>query len=316
MKRAKPPAGIIRLATRGSRLALAQAGRAADAIRRQVRGVTVELVPVKTTGDRIPNRPLAEFGDKAVFVREIEDAILGGRADAGVHSLKDLPADLPKGLRIGSVVERGDVREALVSRNGLTLERLRPGAVVGTSSLRRQGQILNARGDLRVQALRGNVETRLAHLAEGRYDAIVVAAAGLERLGLLDRATELLDPAIFVPAAGQGAIVLEVPTRSRFRAAWDAVDDARARLCVEAERAFTRAVGADCNSSVACWCRLARTRVTFIAGHWNPDGCSSCGVVLSAPKEEARRLARDAAGLVAGWIRDFETGENGGEELP
>jgi hydroxymethylbilane synthase len=286
---------IVRLATRGSALALNQARIAAHHIEAAFPAVRAELVTVRTTGDRNDSLPLTEPGDKSVFVREIEELVLAGRADAGVHSLKDLPSALPEGLSLAAVVERADPGEALVSRDGRPVQGLPDGARIGTSSLRRQGQLLRLRGDLRVTPIRGNVETRLRKLDSGEHDAIVLAVAGLERLGLSGRITERLTLEDLLPAAGQGAIVLETRQGGVWEPFLREVDDAEARLAVEAERAFVRAVGADCHSAAACLCTFEGVHATVRARICSPDGRMSVDTQVRGAKSGAVELGNSAA---------------------
>jgi hydroxymethylbilane synthase len=197
----------IRIGTRGSALALWQAEHAGGLLR--ANGHEVEIHKITTTGDRVLDRRLESIGGKGAFLKEIEEEMLAGRVDLAVHSLKDVPTALPGGLMLGAFLERADPRDALLSNSGKGLERLATGARVGTSSLRRAAQIKAARPDLHVDDLRGNVDTRIRRLRERHYDAIVLALAGLLRLGRAGEATQVLDPRSFVPAPGQGAIALE-----------------------------------------------------------------------------------------------------------
>jgi hydroxymethylbilane synthase len=289
------PGTTIRLVTRGSRLALWQASRAADRVRTAAPDATVEVVTVVTTADRKPDRPLHEFGDKGLFVKEIEEALLAGGADAGVHSLKDLPGTLPDALRLGCVLEREDPRDALFSRSGAKLADLPPDPVIATSSLRRQGQVRALRPDARVVAVRGNVETRLRKLDEGQFDAIVMALAGVKRLGLAAGAAEVFDFHVFVPAAAQGAIGLEVPKSTSFGHIWQKIETVQARHEVDAEREFTRAIGADCKSPVACHCVADAGIARVVALACSVDGATVLRFDESCPESGMLALARAAA---------------------
>lgn len=243
--------------TRGSRLALAQTALVVDALRAANPDLHVETRVIRTEGDRDVRTSLAELGGRGVFVREIEEALLMGAIDLAVHSLKDLPADTPLGLVIAAVPERGDARDALVSRGGVPFAALPPGARVGTGSGRRAAQALALRPDLRTEDIRGNVDTRLRRVEEGASDAVIVATAGLDRLGLRERATEIFEPAVMTPAVGQGALALEV--RGSDDAALAAVgplDHAPTRACVEAERAFLRRLGAGCRLPVGAYATI------------------------------------------------------------
>lgn len=285
----------IRLATRGSALALWQARRTVDLLCAVDADLHVEIVTVVTTADRKAEQPLREFGDKALFVKEIEEAILAGRADAGVHSLKDLPGDLPAGLCLGCVLERDDPRDALFSRSGETLAKLPAGAAVATASLRRAGQVLAMRPDVEIVQVRGNVDTRLRKLREGQFDAIVMAQAGVRRLGLDAGAAQVFEVHEFVPAVAQGAIGLEVPVESPFSALWQQVDQVQTHRTVDAEREFARAIGADCKSPVACHCTIARGRAELVALACSAEGSGVLRVEKMGAEEDAVALAREAA---------------------
>jgi hydroxymethylbilane synthase len=232
-----------------------------------------ELRVIKTQGDKILDTPLAQIGGKGLFVKEIEDALRTGEADLAVHSMKDVPAELPAGLTIAAVPEREDPRDALCARQGTTLDDLAPGAVVGTSSLRRTCQLRAHRPDLHVEILRGNVDTRLRRLDEGSFDAIVLAAAGLARLGRRQRATSLLDPSLCLPAIGQGALGIEVragdPVAEPLCAQLSHAPTARA---VAAERAFLAHLGAGCQTPVAGYAVATGDRLTLQVLCGRPDG--------------------------------------------
>jgi hydroxymethylbilane synthase len=209
MSVSKEAVRILRVGTRGSLLARTQTGWVAERIQEANLGLRVELEIIQTTGDLRRDVPFADVGTKGMFVKEIEQALLDGVIDVGVHSLKDMPSELPDGLELACIPEREDPYDALLSRNGETLATLPQGAVVGTSSLRRRAQLRHFRPDLQITELRGNLDTRLRKLDEGQYDAIVLACAGLRRLGLANRITEQIGLEICVPAAGQGALALE-----------------------------------------------------------------------------------------------------------
>jgi len=242
----------IRLATRRSALALVQARAAAAQIAAHHGNLQVEELLVTTSGDRFRDRPLQDIGGKGLFLKEIEQALLDGRADIAIHSMKDVPVDLAPGLTMAAVPERADPRDVLVSRSGGTIADLPRGARVGTSSLRRRTQLLALREDLDVVPLRGNVDTRLSKVDQGDVDATVLAAAGLHRLGLTERATALLEPTEFLPAVGQGALGIEC--RSDDRRVLELLapmDHLPTRVCVTAERAFMEAVEGSCRMPVA-----------------------------------------------------------------
>src|ERR1700674_1047144 len=220
-------------------------------------GVPAELVLIRTTGDRDPTTPLPALGGKGVFVKELEDALLDRRIDLAVHSMKDLPTDLPAGLFIAAICERQDGRAAIISRSGVGLAALPAGASVGTSSLRRQAQLLHRRADLRMVEMRGNVDTRLAKVARGDCDAVVLAKAGLDRLGMAERITEVLSTDVCLPAAGQGAIGVE--TRLSDPAVQEAVaklNHLETRIAVEAERTVLASLEGGCMLPLGVWARI------------------------------------------------------------
>jgi hydroxymethylbilane synthase len=243
---------VIRIATRKSQLALWQAEHVAERLRRTCPGVRVELLALSTQGDRILDVPLAKIGGKGLFVKELEAALLEGRADLAVHSIKDVPMELPEGLEMPVILEREDPHDALVSVHFDTLAGLPQGACVGTSSLRRQCQLRALRPDLRLEDLRGNVNTRLRRLDQGEYDAIVLAAAGLRRLGLPERIRALLPEHELLPAVGQGAIGIEIRAADiRLRERLGALHHPQTAACVLAERALNRALQGGCQVPIA-----------------------------------------------------------------
>jgi hydroxymethylbilane synthase len=247
----------LRIATRKSALALWQAEHVAVLLRAAHPGLAVELVPLSTRGDEILDQPLATIGGKGLFLKELEVAMLEGRADLAVHSLKDVPAELEPGFALPAILPRADAADAFVSNDHADLAALPPGAKVGTSSLRRQAQLRALRPDLELLDLRGNVGTRLAKLDAGRYDAIVLACAGLERLGLAARIRSRLAAPDWLPAPGQAAIAIEARADQPATLALLAVlDDADTRLEVGAERAMNRALGGSCTVPVGAWCTL------------------------------------------------------------
>ncbi|MBF2758713.1 MAG: hydroxymethylbilane synthase [Ectothiorhodospiraceae bacterium AqS1] len=247
----------LRIATRRSPLALVQAEFIARALGERYPGIEIALLPIRTTGDRLLDAPLARFGGKGLFIKELERALLDGRADLAVHSMKDVPVDLPPGLALPVITARADPRDALVSKRFDSLRALPPGAVIGTSSLRRRSQLAAHRPDLKVEVLRGGIDTRLRRLDEGDFDAIVLAVAGLMRGGFDARIREILPESIMLPAAGQGALGLEC------RADDDRTQDLIAHLacpdsarCVEAERAFGRLLDGGCQMPIAAFAVL------------------------------------------------------------
>lgn len=245
-------AAAIKIGTRGSPLALIQAESVAASLR--ALGAEVEIVPVRTEGDRRLEVPLASIGGKGLFVREIEEMLLARAIDCAVHSLKDLPAETPTGLTLAAFPERGDARDVLVSREPRRLEDLRPGARLGTGSPRRRALALSARADLVIEPLRGNVETRLRKLASEGLDGVLLAAAGLARLRLTPAHVQPLDPDAFVPAIGQGVLAVESRADDgRVVSLLERLDHAPTRVCALAERACLARLGASCNSPVAAY---------------------------------------------------------------
>lgn len=287
----------IRIGTRGSQLALWQANHIKSCIEAAFPDKAVELEIIKTTGDRITDRPLAAVGGKGLFVKEIEAALLDGRIDLAVHSMKDMPGQLPPGLTIGAIPEREVPFDVLISRDGSLLENYPQGAVIGTSSLRRGSQIKHARPDLSIRSIRGNLDTRLKKLKSGEYDAIVLAAAGLKRLGQESEITQILDEQTMVPAVGQGALCIETRENDPDMADILGVLDHRStRICVEGERAFLKEIEGSCHIPVACFGKLTEEgQVIFTALVASEDGTEVLRETIASPAAEVadngRRLA-------------------------
>jgi len=259
-------------------------------------GITVELLPMTTKGDRIQDRSLAAIGGKGLFIKELETALEERRADMAVHSMKDVPGEIPKGLMIAAVLPRADARDALITRGPLRLEDLPRGARLGTSSLRRQAQLLAARPDLRIEALRGNVDTRLKRLDNGELDAIVLACAGLTRLGLESRIAARLDPKVSLPAVGQGVIGIECRTDdSESCEALSAVNDAATRTAVDAERAFAHRLGGSCQSPIAAYAQVERERISLTGLVAEPDGSRLLRDTISGSAANAQALGEQLA---------------------
>jgi hydroxymethylbilane synthase len=244
----------LRIGTRGSALARRQADIVIAALRDRLPDVEVETVVTQTEGDRRADAPLEEIGGQGVFVKDIEASLLRGEIDLAVHSLKDMPPESPPGLAIAAVLPRGDARDALVARDGATLAQLRPGARIGSDSRRRAVQVLAIRPDVRMESIRGNVDTRLRKVEAGEYDAAVLAVAGLERLGLVGRATQVFSEREMLPAVGQGVLALQCRAADDgLVEALQAVDDRDTRVAITAERAFLRALGAGCRLPVGAY---------------------------------------------------------------
>ena len=287
----------LRIGTRGSPLALAQANtvRGLLAAALEIVPERIELKIIRTTGDAIQDRPLAQAGGKGLFTKEIEEALIAGAIDLAVHSAKDMPTVLPKGLAIAAVLAREDARDVFISRKATTLRDLAPGAVVGTASLRRQAQVLRLRRDLQVVSFRGNVETRLRKLDDGVVDATLLALAGLKRLGLTDAATAVLPVDDFLPAVGQGIIAIE--TRA---------DDAATRGCLAtlehedtatalaAERAFLGVLDGSCRTPIAGHATLAGGRLRFRGLIAKPDGSEAFETTREGAAGDAAELGGDA----------------------
>ncbi len=250
----KPSPAKLVIATRQSALAMWQAEHVRDRLRALYPSCVVELLGLTTEGDRILDIPLSDIGGKGLFIKELEHAMLEGRADLAVHSLKDVPMIVPEGFALAAIMAREDPRDAFVSNKHASLASLPPGSVVGTSSLRREAQLRERFPHLRVEPLRGNVNTRLRKLDDGQYAAIILAAAGLKRLGFANRIAELLDPADSLPAVGQGALAIECrASRAEVVAALGALADVGTTLVATAERAFGTRLGGDCHTPLAAY---------------------------------------------------------------
>jgi hydroxymethylbilane synthase len=291
-----PGASTLKIATRTSLLALWQAEHVAALLRQTHEELRVELVPIVTQGDRILDRSLAAIGGKGLFIKELEVALEERRADIAVHSMKDLPGDLPDGLDIAAVLERADARDALLSSSAASLKNLPRGARLGTSSLRRQAQLLAARPDLRIEPLRGNVDTRVRRLDAGELDAIVLAGAGLIRLGLQSRITEYLDPMISLPAVAQGVIGIECRSAdARTIGLVSVLEHRPTRIAMDAERAFAHRLGGSCQSPIAAHARLDGPRLLLEGLVAEPDGSRLLRDSISGSIDEAAELGRRLA---------------------
>ncbi|MDT8369532.1 MAG: hydroxymethylbilane synthase [Longimicrobiales bacterium] len=295
-----PPNRPLRIGTRGSRLALWQAHHVRDLLGQTPGAPEVEIVEIVTSGDRITEVPLSTTEGRAFFTKDIEDALLEGRVDVAVHSLKDLATRLPEGLALAAVLERADPRDALVSGSGAGLTALYPGARVGTSSLRRAAFVRAARPDLEVVDLRGNVPTRLARLDAGDYDAIVLASAGLDRLGLGDRISERLAPDLLLPAPAQGAIGLEIRADdARARALIAPLEHAPTRAETEAERALLRGLDGGCSVPIGALARAGNDRLTLVGRVATLDGRREIGGEIEGEIARADELGATLARTLA-----------------
>jgi len=286
----------IKIGTRGSRLALWQTRWVKSALENAFPGIVIQIVTIKTTGDKILDVPLARVGGKGLFVKEIEESLLQGSIDVAVHSMKDMPARLPEGLMIGAVPERENPLDVLISRDHRRLQDLHPEACVGTSSLRRSVQLKHGRPDLMIRSLRGNLETRIQKLDSGEFDAIVLAAAGMKRMGLESRITEYLEPEMMLPAVGQGALCIEIreadpATAARVRR----LDHPDSRGAVTAERAFLDRMGGSCQIPIAAAAILEGERITLSGLVAELDGKNLVQSVLTGPKAAPEALGTQLA---------------------
>jgi hydroxymethylbilane synthase len=295
---------LVRIGTRASRLALVQAGQmqvliaAALGFGPQDAEAVAPLVHITTTGDRVQDRRLLEIGGKALFTKEIEEALIAGRIDCAVHSMKDVPAGRAPGLVIAAIPQREDPRDALLSPGFAAFDDLPNGARLGTASLRRQAQALHRRPDLQVVMVRGNVDTRLAKLERGEADAMVLALAGLKRLGLEGAVRELFDPVAAPPAPGQGALAIETRAADAGAAWAQALDHAQSHIAVAAERGALEALEGSCHTAIGAHAAIDGARLRLVVEALTPDGRERFrrdgDIVLGAdPNAEARRLGFD-----------------------
>jgi hydroxymethylbilane synthase len=288
----------LRIATRRSRLALWQAEHVKARLAALHPGASVELLPLSTRGDELQEVTLARAGGKGLFIQELEKALADGRAELAVHSMKDVPAQMPQGFALAAITEREDPRDAFVSPGWAHLSELPAGSVVGTSSLRRQAQILERFPALEVRALRGNLDTRLAKLDRGEYAAIVLAAAGLKRLGLADRIRSLLSPEESLPAAGQAALGVECLASAReLLAILAPLADAASSVCVRAERAVNQALGGDCTIPLGAHAEKAGETLRLRALVASSDGRrivrAEAHGAAADPEDLGRRVAEE-----------------------
>jgi hydroxymethylbilane synthase len=303
---------LLKIATRQSVLALWQARHVAGLLRELYPAETVELLPLSTAGDRILDRPLAAIGGKGLFLKELELALLNGDADIAVHSMKDVPVAATAGLRVDVVLPRGNPYDALLSRNGETLAQLAPGAKVGSSSLRRRAQLLALRPDLRVLDLRGNIDTRVRKLQEGQYDAIILACAGLERLGMKEFVSETLQAPAWLPAVTQGAICVQYREDDHaVGALLQPLDHAATHVCAEAERLVSRQLGGSCQLPLAVFARVESGQMYIDALVGTIDGktmlrssrCGESADALALASAVAADLLHQGADLIIARYR-------------
>lgn len=292
-----PP--LFRIGTRGSPLAMAQTiearDRLADAVPALAGPGVMEIVEIKTSGDAILDRPLADVGGKGLFTKELDVALVDGRIDIAVHSIKDVETFLPDGVVLACCLEREDPRDALLSADAPSLKQLPPGSVVGTASLRRQAQLLYRRPDLKVTLIRGNVQTRLAKLADGLYDATMLALAGLNRLGMADKATEVLAPEEMLPAVGQGAVGITCRADDARALEWlGAVDHAETHIRIRAERALLAALDGSCRTPIGGLAELDGDTLRLRALVARADGSAVFETERHGAVSEAVALGDDA----------------------
>ncbi len=280
--------------TRGSKLALAQTEQVCAMLKKKFPSLDFETKIIKTTGDRFLEAPLAKIGGKGIFVKEIDEAVLRSKVQFAVHSMKDVPTELEKGLEIAAVPKREEVCDALVAREKIAIDSLPKGAVIGTSSLRRKAEILNYRGDFLVKDLRGNVDTRLRKLLSGEYDAIVMAKAGIKRLGLEKLAVQELKPEIFLPSVGQGAIAVVAESNSSVIKYLRAINHPQSmRRCI-AERALLLGLGGGCEVPVGALTTCGK-KMTLRAAVLSPDGREKIGIIAEGTASRAEELGAAAA---------------------
>jgi hydroxymethylbilane synthase len=288
----------LRIGTRGSLLAKWQA----EFVRKQIfqtSGIEGEIIIIKTTGDKMQQSALSQIGGKGIFIKELEDALLDESIDIAVHSVKDIPTEVPPGMSFPAICRREDVRDCLVSGNGATLASLRRGARVGTGSLRRQAQLRHARPDLDVRDLRGNVDTRLRKVESGEYDAVMLAKAGLDRLGWTHRISETLSPDVCMPAVGQGALGIECrASDAETSAALDKLNDAETRSAIVAERSLLSVLQGGCQVPLGAWARIEGNELVLDACVCSIDGLQYVKQRATAPPEQARALGERMAHLL------------------
>jgi len=270
-----------------------------ESVRKQLfaaTGMEAEIIIIKTAGDKLQQSPLTQIGGKGIFIKELEEALLDESVDLAVHSVKDIPTDTPSRLCFPAVCKRADVRDCLVAATGITLSTLRQGARVGTGSLRRQAQLLHVRPDLDFRDLRGNVDTRLRKVDSGEYEAIVLAKAGLDRLGLSQRIVETISPEVCLPAVGQGAIAVEARLKDTEAAELLAtLDDAETRTAIIAERALLKAMQGGCQVPLGAWARMERGEFVMEACVCSVDGVRYIKERISGAADQAAQLGEQLA---------------------
>ncbi|MBS0357929.1 MAG: hydroxymethylbilane synthase [Proteobacteria bacterium] len=304
----------IRIATRRSALALWQANHIKERLIKLYPHLIVELIPMQTTGDKILDKSLAKIGGKGLFVKELENALLEDRADLAVHSMKDMPPELPTDLIISTICQREDPRDVLVTHQHHDFKNLSQGAIVGSSSLRRQSQLLSVRPDLKIIPLRGNVDTRIKKLLAQEFDAIILAAAGVKRLGLIEHISDYFPPETLIPAVAQGALGLQCrKTDTSLQKLLVPLNHEKTHQCVLAERAVTRRLGGSCQTPIAAYACLKNSTLHLQAMVAEPDGSrlikGSLIGNLKTPEQEGEKLAEQLLKLGADEVLEKLKGD-------
>lgn len=290
----------IKIGTRGSQLALYQANKVKEAIEKNFLNLTAEIVIIHTKGDKILDVSLSKIGDKGLFTKELELAILNNEVDMAVHSLKDLPTFFPKGLKLGAVLKRGEVRDALVSKEGKTLNQLGPNDVIATSSLRRKAQLLAYNPDLKIIDIRGNMNTRITKMDNGHCDAMIMAAVGLQRLGLDERITEIIDTEIMLPAVSQGAIGIEIRENDTVNEdIMNGINHHETMVITNAERAFLKSMEGGCQIPIGCYTTNNGDDFSFTGLVTDLEGKRYIKLSLNGKIDEAETIALEVSKQMA-----------------
>lgn len=297
----------LKLATRNSKLALWQAHFVKDQLLKKHPDLEITLVPIQSEGDEIQNKPLAEFGGKGLFIKRLEEALLVPHADFAVHSMKDVPPKLTKEFTLPAILARASPKDAFVSINFNSLDHLTPEAIVGTSSVRRVAQLKYYRKDLYAKNVRGNVDTRIKKLLTGEFDALILAQAGLERLGLSEYIKEAIASSIFLPSVGQGAVGVECLSKNHeLIEILSSLNDPETEACVQAERSLTEHLGANCNSPVGSFAEIKDRQIHLQAEVLDLEGVKKIAGEITGPLEKAKQLGAELAQtLIAQGAKDL-----------
>lgn len=286
----------IKIATRGSKLALYQANKVKEELETKIPGKSFEIKIIKTKGDKILDVALSKIGDKGLFTKELETSLLAGKTDLAVHSLKDIPTELPQGLMLGGVLERAEFCDALVSKNGKKLHQLDETDVIATSSLRRKAQLLHINPKLKIVDIRGNVDTRLQKMNDGYCTAMIMASAGLQRLGYHSAITEIIDPESVIPAVSQGAIAIEIRDNDPVvKSLIDQINHAPTLLAVQAERVFLRALEGGCQVPIGCYSSVTGNKYKITGFVSDLDGSKMLKGSMEGNLSEAQEIAKSLA---------------------